>query len=73
MAIQILILGGRLRWDSASARHPACDAAADVAYVCSLWDVVVLVIHRCILFRHLTIPVPIEVLLSEWPTRLGRA
>lgn len=73
MAIQILILGRRLGWDPTSARHPTRDAAADVAYVISLGDVVVLVIQRCILFRHLAIPVPVEVLLSERPAWLGRA
>lgn len=73
VAIQILILGGRLGWDSTSARHPTCDAAADVAYVISLGDVVVLVTQRRFLLRHLAIPVPVEVLLGERPARLGRA
>jgi len=73
VAVQILILGGRLGWDSTSARHPTCDAAADVTHVISLGDVVVLVIQRCVLFSHLAVPVPVEVLLGERPAWLGRA
>lgn len=59
--------------DSTRARHSTCDAAADVPYVVSFGNVVVLVIHRCILLRHLTISVPVEVLLGERPAGLGRA
>ena len=44
MAIQIVILGGRLGLGSTSARHAAGAAAADVARVVSLGAVVVLVI-----------------------------
>lgn len=73
MAIQILILGGRLGWYSTCARHPACDAAADVAQVVAFGGIVVLVIDGCVLFSYLAIPVPIEVLLGEWPAGLCRA
>ena len=73
VAVRILILGARLGWGSTSARHTARDAAADVAHVVSLGGVVVLVIQGCVLFTHLAVPVPIEVLLGERPARLGRA
>ena len=73
MAVHILILGRRLGWRSTGARHTTRDAAAYVTNVIPFHDVVVLDILRCILLRHLAVPVAIEVLLSERPTRLGRA